>query len=179
MQQVDKVVLVVPQVVSCSTRYADLVFSAKLEPVGFVSNLCEEPKPVFWGGRPVFNHLCELVDFGSNESHRGREDGIELAEVCKVPGEIEGEGIEGMRVLREESERVGRRWISHGDCVAHGNGRDLRLPVFAKSHVKALPNLECSTAREVTSKVYLEKIAAVFRMSARVWTRQTESLKYI
>ena len=128
MQQVDKVALVVSQVVSCSTRHADLVFPAELEPVCFVPNLCEEPKPVFWGGRPVFNHLCELVDFGGNESHGGREDGIELAEVGKVPGEVERERIEGMRVLGEESERVGRRWISHScNCVAHGNGgRDHR-----------------------------------------------------
>jgi len=128
VQQVDKVALVVSQVVSCSTRHADLVFSAELEPVRFVPNLCEEPKPVFWGGRPVFNHLCELVDFGGNESHGGREDGIELAEVSKVPGEVERERIEGMCVLGEESERVGRRWISHScNCVAHGNGgRDHR-----------------------------------------------------
>ena len=148
MQQVDKVVLVVSQVVGCSTRHADLVFSTELEPVCFVPNLSQEPKPVFRGGRPVFNHLRELVDFGGNESHGGREDGIELAEVGKVPGEVEGERIEGMCVLCEESERVGRRWISHScNRVAHGmSGRDLRSPVFAKSHVKALLNLECSTA---------------------------------
>ena len=118
MQQVDKVVLVVSQVVSCSTRHADLVFPPELEPVGFVPNLGEEPKPIFWGGCPIFNHLCELVDFGGNESHGRREDGIELAEVGKVPGEVERERIKGMCVLGEESERVGRRWISHScNCV--------------------------------------------------------------
>jgi len=124
-EQVDKVVLVVSQVVSCSTRHADLVFSTELEPIGFVPNLGEEPKPVFWGGRPVFNHLGELVNFGGNESHRGREDGIELAEVGKVPGEVERERIEGMRVLGEESKRVGRRWISHScNCVAHAGAAE-------------------------------------------------------
>ena len=71
MQQVDKVVLMVAQVVSGSARHADLVFPTELESVSLVSNLCEEPKPVFWGGRPVFYHLCELVDFGGNESHGG------------------------------------------------------------------------------------------------------------
>jgi hypothetical protein len=147
MQQVDKVVLVVAQVVSGSARHADLVFSAEFEPVGFVANLSEEPKPVFWGGRPVFNHLRELVDFGGNECHGGREDRIELAEVGEVPREVEREGVEGMRVLCKESERVRRRWISHSGCVVHGSGRYLRCPVFAsKSHVKVFPNPECSTA---------------------------------
>lgn len=143
MQEVDKVVLVVAQVVSGSTCHTNLVFPAELEPVSFVSNLCEEPKPVFWGGCPVFNHLRELIDFGCNESHRGREDRIELAEVGKVPGEVEGERIEGMRVLCKESKRVGRRWISHSDCAAHGSGREIFGP---KGHVKAFPNPECSTA---------------------------------
>ena len=121
MQQVDKVVLVVSQIVSGSARHADLVFSTELESVSFVSNLCEEPKSVFWGSCPVFNHLRELVDFASNERHGGREDGIKLAEVGKVPGEVQRKRIERMRVLCEESERVGRHWISHCDYVAHGS----------------------------------------------------------
>ena len=122
----------VPQVVGGSARHADLVFSAELESVSFVPNLCEEPEPVFRGGRPVFNHLRELVDFGGNESHGGREDGIELAEVGKVPGKVERERIEGMRVLCEESERVGRRWIGHSDCCGSRTERegDLRSPGF-------------------------------------------------
>lgn len=71
MQQVDKVILVVAQVVGSGARHADFVLPTELEPVSFVSNLCKEPKPVFWGGRPVFNHLRELVDFGGNERHGG------------------------------------------------------------------------------------------------------------
>ena len=124
MQQVDKVILVVAQVVRSGARHADFVLPTELEPVSFVSNLCKEPKPVFWGGRPVFNHLRELVDFGGNESHGGREDGIELAEVGKVPGKVERERIEGMRVLCEESERVGRRWIGHSDCCGSRTERE-------------------------------------------------------
>ena len=118
VQQVDKVVLVVPQIVSSGARDPDLVFSAEFESVGFVSNLCKEPKPVFWRGRTtVFNHLRELVDFGGNERHGGREDRIELAEVGEVPGEVEGERVEGMCVFCEESERVDGRWISHAQEI--------------------------------------------------------------
>ena len=116
-QQLDEVVPVVSQIVRRRARNANLVFPSVLEPVSFVPNLREEPQSVFRGGRPVFNHLRELVDFRGNERHGGREDGIELAEVGEVSGEVEREGIEGVRVLCEERERVGGCGISHGrDC---------------------------------------------------------------
>ena len=71
MQQVDEVVLVVAQVVSGSARYANLVFSTEFESVSFIPNLRKKPKPIFRGGRPVFNHLRELVNFGGDEGHGG------------------------------------------------------------------------------------------------------------
>ena len=139
MQQVDEVILMVPQVVSSGARDADLVLPAEFESVGFISNLREEPKPVFWGGCAVFDHLRELVDFGGNERHGGRKDGIELAEVGKVPGEVEGEGIEGMCVLCEESKRVDRRWIGHS-CRKQGGPPRTNVTHGFLSHVKALLN---------------------------------------
>ena len=61
----------VAQVVGGSARNANLVFPAEFESVSFVTNLGEEPKPVFRGGRPVFYHLRELVNFGGDERHGG------------------------------------------------------------------------------------------------------------
>jgi hypothetical protein len=46
------------------SRDADLVLASKLETLGLVRDLHEEPYPLFFGGRVGFDHVNEPVDLG-------------------------------------------------------------------------------------------------------------------
>jgi hypothetical protein len=78
---------------------ADLILASKLETLSLVGDLQEEPYALFLGGRVGFDHIYEAVDLGGQGMDRGREDGVELAEICKLAGDICGEGIERLGVF--------------------------------------------------------------------------------
>ena len=80
-------------------RDADLVLTAELEALGLVCDLHEEPDALFLGGRVGLDHVDEPVDLAGQGVDRGGEDGVELAEVCELPGDIGGERIERLRVF--------------------------------------------------------------------------------
>ena len=128
------------EVVSSMAGDANLVLAAVLETVGLVCYLCEEPEPVFLGGFAVFDHGCECLDLCCNGGDGGGEDGVELAEVCKAAGEVDGEGIEGVSVLCEEGEGV---WRVEDGLGGHGGRTLTRAESMNKrhpSHVRALIN---------------------------------------
>ena len=102
------VVYVAPEVVCGLAGDTDLVLAAELEAGGLVGDVCEENEAVLLGGGAVLDCVGEIPNLDDDGGHGGGEDGIELAEVSKVAGEVEGEGVEGVVVLGEEGERVDR-----------------------------------------------------------------------
>lgn len=78
---------------------ADLVLAPELETLGLVGNLHEEPDALFLGGGVGFDHVDEPVDLRRQGVDRGGEDGVELAEVGELAGDIRGEGIENLGVF--------------------------------------------------------------------------------
>jgi hypothetical protein len=114
-------------------RDADLVLASELETLGLVGDLHEEPDALFFGGGVGLDHLYQTVDLAGQGVDRGGEDGVKLAEVCELPGDIGGEGVEGLGVFGEEGERVGRRQCSrvtrHTGQVKRKAGRSSRARV--------------------------------------------------
>ena len=84
----------------------NLVLAAELEAGGLVGDVGEENEALLLVGGALLDGFCEAPDLHDDGGHGGGEDGIELAEVCKVAGEVEGEGVEGVVVLCEEGEGV-------------------------------------------------------------------------
>lgn len=81
---------------------AYLVLAAELESARFFRDFGEEVEPFVLLECIVLYSMDEIVDLGSDGSHRGREDGVELAKVCIMAREVEGDGIECMGVFLEK-----------------------------------------------------------------------------
>ena len=84
------VVTVTLEVICSLTRNTNLVLAAELEAAGLFCDLGEQPESFFlWhGGVVVSDYASECVDLACDRSHWCGENGVELAKVCKVPGEI-------------------------------------------------------------------------------------------
>ena len=93
------VVYVALEVVRGLAGDTNLVLAAELEAGCLVGDVCEENETVLLGDGGVLDGLCEIPNLDNDGGHGGGEDGIELAEVGKVAGEVEGEGVEGVVVL--------------------------------------------------------------------------------
>ena len=78
---------------------ADLVLAAELEALRLVGDLHEEPDALFLGRGVGLDHVDEPVDLGGQGVDRGGEDGVELAQVGELAGDICGERVERLRVL--------------------------------------------------------------------------------
>lgn len=78
---------------------ADLVLASELETLSLVGDLHEEPYALFLGGRVGFDHVDEAIDLGGQGVDRGGEDGVELAKVGELAGDICGERIERLGVF--------------------------------------------------------------------------------
>lgn len=78
---------------------ADLVLAAELETLGLVGDLHEEPDALFLGRGVRLDHVDEPVDLGIQGVDRGGEDGVELAEVGELAGDICGERVESLGVF--------------------------------------------------------------------------------
>jgi hypothetical protein len=78
---------------------ANLVLAPELETLGLVGYFHEEPDALFLGGSVGFDHVDEPVDLGCQGVDRGGEDGVELAEVGELAGDIGGEGVKSLSVL--------------------------------------------------------------------------------
>src|SRR5712675_1483830 len=73
---------------------ANLVLTTEFEALGLVSDLHKKPHALLlWGGVGL-NHVDEPVDLRGQGVDGGGEDGIELAEVGELTGDISGEGVE-------------------------------------------------------------------------------------
>lgn len=81
---------------------AYLVLAAQFEPGRFFRYFGEEVEPIVLLERIVFYSVDETVDLDGDGSHRGREDGVELAKVGIMAREVEGDGIECMGVFLEK-----------------------------------------------------------------------------
>ena len=109
--------------ICCLARDADFVFAAEFETGCVVCDVCEEGEKT--GGRgAVLDETGEGVHLGGDGGHGGGEDGVELAEVCKVAGEVERERVEGVGVLGEQGQGVcGCTGIMACSHRGHGRGR--------------------------------------------------------
>jgi len=78
---------------------ADLVLAAELETLGLVGDLHEEPDALFFGGGVRLDHVNEAVDLGIQGVDGGGEDGVKLAEVGELAGDICGESVESLGIF--------------------------------------------------------------------------------
>lgn len=78
---------------------ADLVLASKLETLSLVCDLHEEPYALFLWRSVRFNHFDEAVDLRGQGVDRGREDGVKLAKISELAGDICGEGIERLCIF--------------------------------------------------------------------------------
>lgn len=98
-EQETHVVQVAFKAVCGLTGDTNLVLAAEFEAGGLVGDFCEEDETLLVGGGTLFDDIGEVSDLDDDRGHGGGEDGIELAEVSKVAGEVEGEGVEDVVVL--------------------------------------------------------------------------------
>ena len=79
---------------------ADLVLAAELEALRLICDLYEEPDALFLGGGGGgLDHVDEPVHLGRQGVDGRGEDGVELAQVGELAGDICGERVERLRVL--------------------------------------------------------------------------------
>lgn len=72
---------------------ADLVFASEPETLRLLGDLHEEPHALFLGRGICLDHLNETGDFRSEGVHGGRKDGIELAKVGELTGDVGWERV--------------------------------------------------------------------------------------